>query len=196
MYRLLQRTLVSAALCFSAFLVLPTTADAAKPRVGLGGGLGDPTGPSLKVFFHPQHALQVDMGWAPLHHGHGILHANYLFHFKPFIENSVFDFGMYLGVGAGMTVWTHRRYGYGYKHGGVYGKGNCKKGGCDNCNDNNNDCFYRAAGVGMNVRAPVGVFFHFAEIPIDTVLEGGWSPYVFYPDLFHGDFSAKVRYYF
>jgi hypothetical protein len=34
------------------------------------------------------------------------------------------------------------------------------------------------------------------KVPLDTVIEGGWSPFVIYPDLAHGDFSVKVRYYF
>jgi hypothetical protein len=170
----------------------------AKPRIGLGGGLGDPTGPSLKIFFRPQHAMQVDLGWAPLHHGDGILHASYLFHFKPFVSNGVMDFGLYLGVGAGLAFWAapgpyFGQHGYGY-----YGRGR-------DCYDppgpDGYDCYYGygrhgRGGAAMIVRAPVGLFFHWKKVPIDTVVEGGWSPYVIFPDLAHGDFSVKVRYYF
>ena len=49
----------------------------------------------------------------------------------------------------------------------------------------------------MIVRAPVGLFFHWMKVPLDTVIEGGWSPYVVPPwDPFHGDLSVKLRYYF
>src|SRR5688500_13222780 len=82
------RRIVSGALAMlgvATTLLAATPAEAAKRmrgdrRVGIGGGLGDPTGPSLKFFLAPQHALQLDFGWAPMHHGNGILHLNYLFH--------------------------------------------------------------------------------------------------------------------
>ena len=41
-----------------------------------------------------------------------------------------------------------------------------------------------------------GVYLHWVKVPIDTVAETGWSPYVAPWDPFHGDFSIKVRYYF
>lgn len=53
-----------------------------------------------------------------------------------------------------------------------------------------------SGGVAMVARAPVGVYFHFDKIPIDAVVEGGWSPYVYRWDPYHGDVSAKIRYYF
>ncbi len=190
-----RRTL--AALAFTSCLTLgfalaPNEAQA-KPmrserRVGLGGGVGDPFGPSLKLFLHPQHALQFDLGWAPLHHGDGIFHVNYLFHIPPFVSNSVMDFGMYLGGGLGVAFWApHHRACYyddrpgpdrrycGYWRGHHRGYG---------------------GGAAMIVRIPVGLFFHWQTVPIDTVVEGGWSPYVVYWDPFHGDFSIKIRYYF
>ena len=175
-----------------AAVVAAPVADAeAKPRVGIGGGLGDPTGPSLKLFFHPQHALQIDLGWAPMHHGDGILHANYSFHFKPFVSNSVMDFGLYLGVGAGLAFWSGAGHFGGHRY-GQYGRGRCDP------DPGPRDCFYDRGhgGAAMVVRAPVGLYFHWVKVPIDTVVEGGWSPYVIYPDLAHGDFSVKVRYYF
>ncbi len=161
-------------------------------RIGLGGGLGDPTGPSLKLFLAPAHALQFDFGWAPLHHGDGVLHANYLFHFPTFVSNSVMDFGMYLGAGLGLAFWS--RYGHYGNHGyGYYGRGrDCDLPDGRRCNYRDG----RDGGAAMIVRAPVGVFFHWMKVPIDTVIEGGWAPYVVYPDLPHGDFSVKVRYYF
>lgn len=164
-------------------------------RIGLGGGLGDPTGPSLKLFLHPQHALQFDFGWAPMHHGNGILTANYLFHFPTFVSNSVMDFGMYLGGGLGLAFWS----GYGYwggHHGGYYGRGR----DCYTTQNGDRRCDYYGrnghGGAGMVARIPVGLFFHWMKVPLDTVVEGGWSPYVIYPDLWHGDFSVKLRYYF
>lgn len=158
-------------------------------RVGLGGGLGDPTGPSLKLFLHPQHALQFDFGWAPMHHGHGILHANYLFHFPTFVQNSVMDFGLYLGAGLGVAFWS----GFGYYGGYHRARRRCY----DTPDGRECDSYYRGhGGAAMIVRAPVGLFFHWMKVPLDTVIEGGWSPYVIYPDLFHGDFSVKLRYYF
>ena len=76
-----QRIAIPLATSVALAVALTSSTAEAKPRVGIGGGLGDPMGPSLKIFFHPQHALQLDFGWAPMHHGDGILHANYLFHF-------------------------------------------------------------------------------------------------------------------
>lgn len=183
-------------LTVAATLSVPGTAEA-KPmrgdkRVGLGGGVGDPFGPSLKIFLHPQHALQFDLGWAPMHHGHGITHVNYLFHFNPFVGNSVMDFGLYLGVGAGVAFWSGRRYcaDYYYDDGPGPNRGRCY------------DYWYGhrgydgGPGAAAIVRAPVGLYFHWQKVPIDTVVEGGWSPYVFPWDPWHGDFSVKVRYYF
>jgi hypothetical protein len=164
-------------------------------RVGLGGGIGDPFGPSLKIFLHPLHALQFDLGWAPMHHGDGITHVNYLFHIPPFVGNSVMDFGLYLGAGLGVAFWARSRYrdcyyggpgdpyyrdcrGYGY-YGYYYGHGH-----------------NGWRGAAMIVRAPVGLYFHWQKVPLDTVVEGGWSPYVVWWDPWHGDLSAKLRYYF
>lgn len=166
-------------------------------RVGLGGGLGDPTGPSLKLFLAPKHALQFDFGWAPMHHGSGILTANYLFHFPTFVSNSVMDFGMYIGGGLGLAFWAHQGYfgNHGHRYDGYYGRGrDCyDPPGPDDyyCDD-----YGHGGGAAMVVRAPVGIFFHWMKVPLDTVIEGGWSPFVIYPDLAHGDFSVKVRYYF
>lgn len=201
-----RRILVGALALFTlaATSLAATPAEAAKKmrggkRVGLGGGLGDPLGPSLKFFLAPQHALQLDFGWAPMHHGNGILHFNYLFHFPPFVSNSVMDFGLYLGVGLGMAFWAGGYGYYGYHDYGYYGphRGDCY----DPPGPDPYRCYggYYGRGHGgaaMIVRAPVGLYFHWMKVPIDTVVEGGWSPYVIYPDLAHGDFSVKVRYYF
>jgi hypothetical protein len=197
--RNVRSCVVAVACALTGWLAMPDTAEA-KPRVGLGGGIGDPFGPSLKIFLAPQHALQFDLGWAPMHHGEGITHANYLFHFKPFVSNSVMDFGLYLGAGLGVAFWSNRHYyGYYYGHPGYYdGRYNCDR---DPTPDDPDDCYFRRGGHGggaaMIVRAPVGLFFHWMKVPLDTVIEGGWSPYVVPPwDPFHGDFSIKLRYYF
>ena len=47
-----------------------------------------------------------------MHHGDGITHINYLFHFKPFVEHEILDFGLYLGAGIGMIFWAPARRGY------------------------------------------------------------------------------------
>lgn len=190
-----------------AFTMSPAEAQAANPNVrfGLGGGLGDPLGPSMKLFVHPQHALQFDFGWAPMHHGDGITHFNYLFHFKPFVRNDVLDFGMYLGGGIGVAFWANRYYDR-----NCYDPPGPDEWRCDGYYDYANRGHYgyarypyyrRQGGAGMIVRPPVmGLFLHFQEIPIDVVMEGAWSPYVVISgggwDPWHGDFSIKCRYYF
>ena len=59
--------------------------------------------------------------------------------------------------------------------------------------------------AGLIVKAPLGLAIHWKEVPIDTVLEGAWSPYVIYGPCAGrnacfvgaaGDISVKVRYYF
>jgi hypothetical protein len=76
-------------------------------------------------------------------------------------------------------------WGGGYYHNGGYGR------------HGRYDRRYRGGGAGMFIRAPIlGLGIHWKKIPIDTVMEGSWSPYVIYPDLSHGDFSIKARYYF
>ncbi len=59
--------------------------------------------------------------------------------------------------------------------------------------------------AGLIVKPPVGLAFHWKEVPIDTVLEGTWSPYMIYGpcggrsacfSAAHGDISIKARYYF
>jgi hypothetical protein len=175
----------------------PSDANAAKNpniRFGLGGGLGDPLGPSMKLFLHPQHALQFDLGWAPLHHGDGITHVNYLFHFKPFVKHSVLDFGMYLGGGLGMAFWAAPRGGRCYYE--PNGRYRCDRGYYGYYRGGRHYYHGGGGGVAMIVRAPVGLFIHWKDVPLDTVMEGGWSPYVVHWDPWHGDFSIKVRYYF
>ena len=73
-------------------------------RFGLGLSLGDPMGASAKLFLHPNHAVQFDLGWAPMHHGIGTLGADYLWHPATFVSNSVLDFLPYLGFGVEARV--------------------------------------------------------------------------------------------
>jgi hypothetical protein len=61
--------------------------------------------------------------------------------------------------------------------------------------------------AGLIIKPPLlGLAVHWKEVPFDTVLEGGWSPYIIYGpcsrdraacmDLAAGDISIKARYYF
>lgn len=152
---------------------------------GAGLSLGDPMGATIKWFMHPNHALQADFGWAPMHHGDGRLGADYLWHPASFVENSVMTFLPYIGLGVGMIFWSgHGRWGCGGYHGRGY------RYDCDRR-------YYRSGGAAMMIRAPIlGLGFHWKGAPVDTMLEGSWSPYVVLPDLAHGDVSVKVRYYF
>ena len=141
---------------------------------GAGISLGDPMGGSIKYFMAANHAIQADIGWAPLHHGHGRLGFDYLWHPGTFVSNSTLDFLPYLGLGLGMMFWAGRYY-YGHRR---YDR-------------------YDSGGVAMFLRAPIlGIGFHWKKAPLDTMFEGSWSPYLIYPDLAHGDFSFKIRYYF
>jgi hypothetical protein len=195
------KTSMMAGTVLAALLASPTEAHAkGNVRFGLGGGLGDPTGPSLKLFLHPQHALQFDLGWAPMHHGDGITHLNYLFHFKPFVEHEVLDFGLYLGAGIGMIFWAPARRGRYYDCYDPPGPDDYR------CDYDRDYYYYRRhwygryrndGGASLTARPPVGLFVHWKKIPLDTVVEGTWSPYIVpYFDPWHGDFSMKVRYYF
>lgn len=198
--------LAGLAATFGFFAGVPE-AEAANPNVrfGLGGSLGDPLGGSMKLFVHPQHALQFEIGWAPMHHGDGITHFNYLYHIKPFVRHDVLDFGMYIGGGIGVAFWATRYYYrdcydppgpddwtcdgyYDYAYRGHYGY-------------DRYPYYRRRGGAGMIIRPPVmGLYVHFQDIPIDVVMEGAWSPYVVIAgggwDPWHGDVSFKCRYYF
>ena len=153
-------------------------------NVGVGVSLGDPMGGTVKWFMRPNHALQFDLGWAPLHHGNGRLGGDYLWHPGTFVSNSTLDFLPYLGFGLGMMFWA--------RHYGAYCRG---RHGRDYryCEDGRRG----GGGVAMFLRAPVlGLGFHWKKAPLDTMLEGSWAPYLILPDLAHGDVSFKLRYYF
>ncbi len=153
-------------------------------RLGVGVSLGDPMGATLKYFLAPNHALQADFGWAPLHHGNGRIGGDYLWHPGTFVSNSTMDFLPYLGLGVGMAFWA--RSGCRYDHNDRYDRYGCGR------HDGR-----RRGGAGMFIRAPIlGLGFHWKGAPLDTMLEGSWSPYLVLPDLAHGDVSFKIRYYF
>lgn len=147
---------------------------------GLGLSLGDPMGLSMKYFMAANHALQGDLGWSPLHHGNGRLGFDYLFHPGTFVSNSDIDLVPYLGFGLGMMFWAGGYY-HGYYH-----------------DRNRYDYYYgHGGGVAMFIRAPIlGLGIHWKKAPLDTMFEGSWAPYIVRPDLAHGDFSFKIRYYF
>ncbi len=152
---------------------------------GVGLSLGDPMGLSVKGFLSPNHALQGDLGWAPLHHGDGRLGIDYLWHPGVLASGPVAEFLPYVGLGVGMMFWANRCYYrddyYDYdERGRRRSRGRCGDG-----------------GAAMFIRAPIlGLGVHWKKAPLDTMFEGSWSPYLIYPDLAHGDFSFKIRYYF
>ncbi len=149
---------------------------------GVGVSLGDPLGFTFKHFFSGNHAVQADFGWAPLHHGDGRLGADYLWHPVTFVSNEVLDFMPYLGVGLGMMFWAG--------HHGAFCRG---RGHNIDCTDG----YYRGGGAALFLRAPIlGLALHWKDAPLDTVIEGSWSPYLVMPDLAHGDVSVKLRYWF
>lgn len=155
-------------------------------NVGLGLSHGDPFGISFKWFMHPQHALQSDLGWAPIHHGNGRFGADYLFHPGTFVSNSTLDLVPYLGVGAGVLFWGNHYYGRGRDH--FY----------NDCYDADGRRRFCGGGGAFMLRAPIlGLGIHWKKVPLDTMAEGSWAPYLGpFIDLAHGDFSIKVRYYF
>lgn len=140
---------------------------------GMGISLGDPMGVSAKLFMHPNHALQWHFAWLPLHHGAGGVSMDYLFHPATIASAPrILDLIPYLGVGFGFSLWGH---------------GNNKN--------------YDGVSLGIMLRTLVGMAIHWKKIPLDTVFEGGWTPYIVEtnPSGFsagHGDISVKVRYYF
>ncbi len=152
---------------------------------GVGLSLGDPMGLSVKGFLAPNHALQGDLGWAPLHHGDGRLGIDYLWHPGVFASGPVAEFLPYVGLGLGMMFWANRCY---YRADYYDERYRGRSGYYGRCGD---------GGAAMFLRAPIlGLGVHWKKAPLDTMFEGSWSPYLIYPDLAHGDFSFKIRYYF
>lgn len=140
---------------------------------GLGLSLGDPMGLSAKYFMHPNHALQWHVAWLPLHHGSGGVSMDYLWHPVTIASAPVLNLVPYFGGGVGFGLWG-------------------RKGGRDE---------HDQVRFGLMLRALVGLAIHWKPVPLDTVIEGGWTPYVLEtnPARFgagHGDISFKIRYYF
>jgi len=152
---------------------------------GIGLALGDPMGASAKLFLAPQHALQFELGWAPLHHGSGTLSMSYLWHPATWASSSVVDLIGYLGLGLGVGLWSDRYWHYYNGHG---------------VPDHN----HHHTWFGLMLRAPVlGLTLHWKKVPLDTALEGAWSPFLVEayahgasPGLAHGDVALRMRYYF
>ncbi len=195
----MNRRVSIAVLVMLGSLALPASAAAAPSpgkriasrggNFGLGLTLGDPMGVSSKLFLAPNHALQFELGWAPMHHGDGRFGGDYLWHPGILAGGPVAELVPYLGFGIGIMFWGDGRCGRRYyddedgryRRGHGYQHGRCGEPG----------------GAAMFLRAPIlGLAVHWKKAPVDVALEGSWSPYIVVPDLAHGDVSFKVRYYF
>ena len=173
--RLLAATLLA--------LVLGTTASPAfalpspRQRANTGGNFGiglslvDPLGLSAKLFLSPNHALQFHLAWMPFHHHGGGLTMDYLWHPATIASGREVALVPYIGIGFGFAVWDRDR----------------------------RDTY--DARVGLMLRLLGGLALHWKRVPIDTVLETGWTPFLiesnpadFAPE--HWDLSIKIRYYF
>lgn len=141
--------------------------------VGIGATLGNPTGFSFKAYFARRHAIQLDAGWAPFHHGDGRVHVDYLFH-GGLASNSTLDLLGYFGGGAGVAFWVYGPVPFDYH---------------PRPDDD-------VRGAAMFVRVPLGLSLNWNRAPLDTAFELAWAPYVVPWDPARGDFAIKVRYYF
>jgi hypothetical protein len=153
-------------------------------NTGIGVTLGDPMGISLKHFFTLRHSIQAEFAWMPLHHGSGGACLDYLWHSKVLASSGEVDALGYIGGGLGFGIWGQTTIaGYDGPH---YG------------GDATDDKVHFA----LMARLPVlGLAFHWVDVPLDTALEGAWSPFVlevkdprFGPA--HVSVSLKLRYYF
>ena len=153
-------------------------------NTGLGITLGDPMGISLKHFFTERHAIQAEFAWLPLHHGGGGAGLDYLWHSKVLASSGQVDALGYIGGGIGFGLWGRETIaGYDGPHFG-------------------GDASQDKVHFGLMARLPVlGLAFHWIDVPLDTALEGAWSPFVlevkdprFGPA--HVSVSLKLRYYF
>jgi hypothetical protein len=143
--------------------------------LGLGITAGGPSGASLKLFLHPRHALQVQLGYGLLHHGDGYASVDYLWHTPTVGDSPIVDASFYFGLGVGVGFWAKAGPGKLQAH----------------------DRKHPDGGAALLLRVPIGgIAFHWTEKPLDTAIEASWSPYVVLPDLRHFDVSLKVRYFF
>lgn len=152
-------------------------------NTGVGMTFGSPLGFSLKHFMSAPHALQWNMSWGILHHGNFRTDLSYLWHPATIAKGSVVDLVPYLGFGLGFGLWSWGR-GWGYNGHGGYNNG-------------------RATAFGLLFRVPaLGLALHWQTIPLDTVIEGAWSPMIEFARDWsafganHGDIFFGVRYYF
>ncbi len=114
---------------------------------GLGVTLGAPSGVSMKIFLAGQHALDIAVGVGFFGGASFDAHVDYHFYTKPLLRHSHFDLPLYVGVGGRFNFWFED----GDRH---YWGGKSKSG-----------------RVGVGVRVPVGVAFHFNKVPVDFFLE-------------------------
>jgi hypothetical protein len=147
-------------------------------NLGVGVSLGDPMGASVKYFMSANHALQWHFAWLPLHHGAGGISMDYLFHPVTIASSAVVDLVPYFGGGFGFALWAHGRH---YRR--YYPE------------------YEDDVHFGLMLRMLGGLALHWKRVPLDTVLEAGWTPFLLEtrPNRFggaHGDVSFKIRYYF
>jgi hypothetical protein len=171
----------------------PPAGEPPQPRrfhMGIGASVGDPTGFSLKGFFVRHHALQLEVGWGPLHRLRGVTHLTYLGHI-PFAKRKRAEVGLALGVGIGLGFWGFQ--GPGYEYGDAPPDERCD---ADPTPEAPDDCYNAHPSMAVLARVAAGFYVHWQRRPFDTVLEGAWSPFVAPLDLPLGDVSLKVRWYF
>jgi len=150
----------------------PPEKESKNGNFGMGFSFGDPTGLSFKYFIQPKFGLQWHVGWMPLHHWSGGFSVDFLWHPATIGTTSVMKMIPYFGGGLGCSFWDDS----------LYDKG-------------------KGFHFGLALRMLGGLAFHWEKIPIDTVVEMGWTPHIFEtnPIRFspaHGDISIKSRYYF
>lgn len=166
-------------------IAAPTPSGSIKGKggdTGVGITLGSPTGFSLKHFMSANNALQWNLGWGTFHHGGFRTDLSYLWHPAAIAKSDVVDLVPYVGAGLGFAVWGH-----GHGHGA----------------HNHSGDGHHGAALGLMFRLPVlGLALHWQKVPLDTVLEGAWTPMIEMQHGHasfgggHGDFFLGARYYF
>lgn len=180
-------------------LASPTQARAAPSpgqRVGGAGGnfglgitSGSPTGASAKLFMHPRHALQFELGWAPWHFGDGRATVDYLFTVGSFWDHRILEMIGYIGIGGGVGFWSGRA-----RCCGIPGPG---PGPDPDPDIDRRRGDRRHRGAGLLLRAPIlGFGVHWKKVPFDSVIESAWAPYLIPFEVNHFDIALKGRYYF
>lgn len=113
---------------------------------GLGLMLGAPSGLSMKIFFHDDHAIDIGVGVGWFGGATLYVHADYLFHFQ-LLSAPTFDLPLYIGVGGKFILW--------------FDEGNHGYWGGD----------HHDGTLGAGVRVPIGIAFELNAIPLDIFLE-------------------------